>query len=188
MFRLRSRLTVAQPSEARIVLRSNPTRRILFGIVGALLIVAFVIGVDWQEDFQSGSVAGSIIYFFLTATCVGVAAWGNSVHFDNDRGTVAFVKSVFGIEVRKEQMPASEVDAVTIQGIQFLKESERPQAGLLNSRFRAYLDKRNTYYKLFLDFGEKRRFVEDSTELADLEGAATAISRHLDVSYKREDI
>jgi len=188
MFRIRSRIALSRPSESRLVLRSNPGRRVLFGIIGGLLLVALFLSVDWQADFEGSMVAGTIFYFVLTATCVGVAAWGSSILFDSENDEISFTKSILGIEVRRECIGASAVQAVTIEGVRFLKDSERPQPGLLNTRFRNYVERRNNYYKLFLDLGERRQFVEDSTDLTDLDAAATEIARFLQVSLRREEI
>ena len=80
------------------------------------------------------------------------------------------------------------MQAVVIRGLQFLKESEQPQPGLLNTRFRGYINRRNVYFKLFLDFAESRRLLEDSTDLADLEAAAGQIAGFLNVEYRREEM
>ncbi len=188
MFRLRSRIAISHPSESRLVLHSSPGRRVLFGFVGGLLLVAFFLSVDWQSDFAGSMVAGTIFYFALTATCLGVAAWSSSILIDLEHDEISFTKSIVGIEVRRDRIGASAVQTVTIQGIRFLKESERPQPGLLNTRFRNYVERRNNYYKLYLDLGERRQFVEDSTDLADLDTAATEIARFLQVTLRREEM
>jgi len=108
----------------------------MFGIVGGLLLLAFFVSVDWQSDFDRGSLVGTIFYFVITATCVAVAAWGSSVFFDKGGCDVSFIKSIFGLEVQRDRVEARAVQAVTIQGVRFLKDSERPQPGLLNTRSR----------------------------------------------------
>ena len=188
MFRLRSRIVLSHPGDSRLVVRSSPGRRVLFGLVGGVLLAAFFLSVDWQSDFEGGMVAGTIFYFVLTATCVGVAAWGSSILFDTENDEISFAKSIFGIEVQRVCIGASAVQAVTIQGVRFLKDSERPQPGLLNRRFRNYVERRNNYYKLYLDLGERLQFVEDSTDLTDLDAAATEIARFLQVTLRREEI
>jgi hypothetical protein len=188
MFRVRSRITITHPSETTLVLRSNPGRRVLFGIVGALLLLAFVLSVDWQADFERGSLVGTIFYFVLTTTCLVVAAWGSSVLFDSDKKEIIFTRTIVGIAVRRDRQETTAVQAVTVVGVRFLKESERPQPGLLNTRFRNYIDRRNNYYKLYLDLGERRRFLEDSTDLTDLDAAANEISQFLHVTLRREEV
>lgn len=188
MFQLRSRISVSHPTESRLVLRSNPGRRVLFGFIGGVLLVAFSLSVDWQSDFGGGMAAGTVFYFVLTATCVGVAAWGSSIFFDSESDEISFTKSLAGIEVHRDRIGASAVKAVTIQGIRFLKDSERPQPGLLNNRFRTYIERRNNYYKLYLDMGEERKFVEDSTDVTDLDAAAAEIAGFLHVTLRREEI
>jgi hypothetical protein len=171
-----------------MVLRSNPGRRVLFGVIGVLLSVSFFLSVDWQTDFGRGSLLGTAFFVGLTVICLAAAAWGSSVLFDSTGNEVSFTKTIAGITVRQDRIDAGAVHAVTVEGLRFLKESERSQPGLLNTRFRNYVDRRNNYYKLYLDLGESRRFIEDSTDLSDLDAAANEISQFLRVTLRREQI
>ena len=188
MFRVRSRIAVVHPTTTTLILRSNPGRRVMFGVIAAVLIVAFALGVDWQTDLQRDSLMGTLFYFSLLLICTAVAAWGSSVRFDSEREKITFTKTLAGVKVRQEQIDSSAVRAVTVAGIRFLKEAERPQPGLLNNRFRSYVDRRNTYYKLYLDLDESRHFLEDSTDLTDLDAAANEIAGFLQVTLRREEL
>lgn len=188
MFKLRSRVVLAASSEDLIVLQSSPGRRVLYGAIGLLLLIAMAMSVDWQADFNREMIVGTIIYLALTLTSIGVAAFGRSVRFDRSTGEISFIRAIAGVRVGESSMPLSDVRSVTIQGVQFLKESEQPQPGLLNTRFRNYVQRRNNYYKLYLDTDNSRRFLEDSTELADLDAAASRIAEFLGVELKRETV
>jgi hypothetical protein len=171
-----------------MMLRSSPGRRVMFGVIGAVLLVSFFLSVDWQTDFGGGSIGGTLFFFALTAICLAVAAWGSSIHFDATEKAVTFTKTLAGIQVRRDRIETKTVRAVTVEGLKFLKDSERPQPGILNTRFRSYVDRRNNYYKLYLDLGERRQFLEDSTDLSDLDAAAHEISQFLQVTLRREEI
>lgn len=188
MLRVRSRIALTQPSETRLVLRNNPRRRIMFAVVAALLLLAFFLGVDWQSDFQGPIAVGTVFYFVLTTTCLAVAAWGTSVSFDSRFGSIDFSRRIAGIEITHDRVTVSDVEAVTIQGVRFLNESEQPRPGLLNTRFRTYVERRNNYYKLYLDLSDRRQFLEDSSELGDLDAVAERIAGFLSVPFRREHV
>jgi hypothetical protein len=161
----------------------------MFGFIAAVLLLAFLVGVDWGSDFRAGMTAGSVFYFALTAVAALVAAWGNSIVMRRGgRGEIRFVTAIFGIPIRVKTMAVADVRTVTLQGVRFLKESEQPRPGLGVSRFSSYMAKRNTYYKLFFDTDQGRTFIEDSTDASELEDAATRISGFLGVDFRKEDI
>jgi hypothetical protein len=188
VLRVRTRIAASRPREDLLILRSNIGRRLGFAAIAVLLVVALFVGVDWGEDFGRQSVGGTIFYLLLTLTTLGVAAWGRSVHLDKAAGEVHQVRTLVGIEVHRTTTAASSVKAVVIQGMRFLKEAEQPRPGLLNTRFRNYVDRRNSYYKLFLERDDDRIFLEDSTDLSDLDGAAEQISGFMGITLRREDI
>ena len=188
MFRLKSRLSLSQPAPTRLVLRTNPASRVVFGVIGAFLVVAFFVSYDFQAGFEQGMIAGTVFYTVLTLTCVFVAGRGTSVAFDSEAGEVAFVSSLFGFVTGREAQPTTDIRRVVVQGIRFLKESEQPRPGLVNNRFRGYIARRNVYYKLFLEFEESRRLLEDSTDLSDLEAAGSRIAAFLTVDYHHEEL
>ncbi len=188
MFRLRSRISLAQPAPHQLALRANPARRMLFGAVAILLVVAFIVGYDFQSGIERSALAGTIFYAVLTVTCFAVAARGTSVIFDKSVGKVVFTASIFGFSTKRQEIPSGDVRAVVIQSMRFLKESEQPRPGLLNNRFRGYIARRNAYHKLYLEFSESRRLLEDSTDLSDLEAVGGQIADFLGVDYRREEI
>jgi hypothetical protein len=188
MFKLRSRIAVTRPADEQLAVQSNLARRLLFGSLALLLVVSFIVGVDWDDDFVGGMVAGTIFYFVITAICLGVAGWNSVVLFDRAEGEARFIKRLFGVQLSRSALALSNVRAVVIQGIRFLKESEQPRSGLFGSRFRGQMERRNTYYKLQLEGEEKLHLVEDSTDLGDLEAAGKAIADFLGITYRREEL
>ncbi|MFP4113636.1 MAG: hypothetical protein ACOC2Y_02680 [Spirochaetota bacterium] len=188
MFRTRSRISYNRPSEELFVIESNVVRRLLFGGIGLLLAVSFLVSVDWREDFAGEMIAGTVFYFVVTAICLAVAGWNSRVELDRHAGEVRFVKRFAGVALSTSVVPAAEVTAVVVQGIRFLRDDEKAGATLLGSRFRRYVERRNVYYKLQLETEEKLRFVEDSTDFAELEPAAKAMAEFLEVTYRHEEL
>jgi hypothetical protein len=185
MLRVRSRISLSQPVESRLVVRSNLGRRVLFGIIGVVLLVSFFVGSAGGGEPMIG---GTIFYFVITLISVAVAGWNSQVTFDRDAGDAVFSKSIFGIRLREDSVALASVTTVILQSLQFLKQSEQPQPTMLNSRFRGYMSRRNTYYRLFLETADEKLLIEDSSELEDLDRSANLIAAFLNVTYRREEI
>ena len=188
MIRLRSRIAFSRPDEQRLVIQSNVARRLLFGAIAAVLLLSFVVSSDWSSAGEDGMVAGTIFYFAITAICLAVAGWNSMMLLDRSRGEADFVRKLFGIRLASSSMPLSSITAVVIQGARLLLEHEKPRATMLGTRLRGQVERRNVYYKLMLETAEKMHFVEDSTDLSDLESVATSMAEFLGVSYRREEI
>ena len=188
MIRLRSHITVTHPDDGRLVVQSSAGRRLLFGGIALLLLVSFLVGMDWDEGIEEGMVVGTIFYFSITAVCAAVAGWNSQLILDRDDARVHFVRKLFAARLRHAELPLADVTGVVIHGIRFLKESEQPRVGLFSSRMHGYMERRNVYYKLHIETDERPYLVEDSSDLADLEAAAHAIAAFLDVDYRREDL
>lgn len=187
MLRLRSRISVSQPDDQTIAVQSFLGRRILFGAIGALLLISFFVSVDWQGDFEDGMVAGTIFYFSVLAICLAVAGWNSMLVLSRSKDEARFIKKLFGIPLASASLPLHEITAVVIQGATLLKESERPTS-MIATRLQRAAQQRNVYYKLYLETADKLHFVEDSTDLTDLEGAARGIAEFLGVTFRREEI
>ncbi|MFW5744757.1 MAG: hypothetical protein ACOCWX_02330, partial [Spirochaetota bacterium] len=99
-----------------------------------------------------------------------------------------FIRKLFGIRFASSSMTLSAITAVVIQGARLLREQEKPRSTMLSSRLRGHVERRNAYYKLMLETAEKLHFVEDSTDLSDLESVATSMAEFLGVSYRHEEI
>ena len=188
MVRLRSRLSLKPIGEKQLLLQSNPGRRAMFGAVALVLLIAFLVSVDFQVDFEREMIAGSVFYFALVALCLVVAGWNNAVLFDTAQRQVFFIKRMFGARVHSRALPSDGIRSITLQGVRLLKESERPRAGVLGSRFSAHVARRNTYYKLYIDSGDEREFLEDSTDPGELNAAGMTIAGFLGVDFRTEDI
>jgi hypothetical protein len=186
MIRLRSRIALSQPSDDRLVIQSNAARRILFGSIAAVLLLSFAVSSDWGAEGVDGLVAGTIFYFVVTAICLGVAGWNSVVAFDRSDGQAHFTRRLFGIPLVSSAVALSAVISVVVQGVKLLRDEEKPRATVLSNRLRGHVESRNVYYKLMLESTEKMHFLEDSTDLADLETAARRLAEFLGVSYRYE--
>lgn len=188
MLRIRSRISVIQPDDDRFVVRANPTRRLLFGAIGALLLLAFFVGVDLQTDFERSSLLGTLFYSLLTLTCIAVAIVGRSITFSHAQSRALMRRTVAGIEIQRREVDLARVESVTLQSVRFLKESERPQAGVLNARYRNFVARRNSYFKLYLDLPDRREFLEDSTDQGELDQAGSALAEFVGVPFHHEEL
>lgn len=187
MIRLRSRIAVSQPSDDTLVVQSNRSRRILFGSIGTVLLISFFVGFEPDAE-TSGMVAGTVFFFAVTAVCLAVAGWNSLMILDRSTRRASFVRRLFGIPLSRSEMELASVAAVVVQGARLLRDEEKPRATLISSRFRQHVERRNVYYKLMLETQEKLHFVEDSTDLSDLESVAQGIAEFLGVSYRHEEL
>lgn len=188
MIRLRSRIALARPDEHRLLIQSNVARRLLFGAIAAVLVLSFIVSSDWGRAQEDGMIAGTIFYFVITAICLAVAGWNSMMILDRSHGEAYFIRKLFGIRFASSSMPLSEISSVVVQGAKLLREQEKPRATMLSNRLRGHVERRNVYYKLMLETAEKLHFVEDSTDLSELQSAATAMAEFLGVSYRHEEI
>ncbi|MFW5741896.1 MAG: hypothetical protein ACOC2D_01360, partial [Spirochaetota bacterium] len=99
-----------------------------------------------------------------------------------------FIRKLFGIRFASSSMTLSSITAVVIQGAKLLRDQDKPRSAMLGSRLSGQVERRNVYYKLMLETAEKLHFVEDSTDLSDLESAAASMAEFLGVSYRHEEI
>lgn len=173
-------------NDQSLVVQINWGRRALYGAIGVLLVLAFVVSYDSQTD--QGSVVGLVFYALLTIAAVGVAAWNSRTVFVRDRSTVQTQKRLFGIVLKSEEIDAQRINGVTLQAIRLLRTQEIPQQGLLNSRFRGFASRRSQYFKLFLEIGERRVMLEDSSYRDELEAVATSIAEYLNVPLQNEEV
>ena len=187
MFRLKARVTAVRRSATVLAVQTSAGRRVLFGVSAVFLVVAFLVGADWERDFQNGIAAGMVFYTGLTLICVAVAGWKSRVLLDTESRTVVFSKLLFGMRVQEAHLRIDDVTCVVVHGIRFLKDAERPQPGLLNNRLRETISRRNVYYKLFLETSGKRHLIDDSTDASELDSAATAIGAFLNVPVRHEE-
>ncbi len=188
MIRLRSRIAYSRPDEHRLLVQSNVARRLLFGGIAAILLISFFVSSDWGTVQEDGMVGGTIFYFVITAICLVVAGWNSMMMLDRSRGEADFIRKLFGIRLASSSMTLSSITAVVIQGAKLLREQEKPRSSMLSTRLRGHVERRNVYYKLMLETAEKLHFVEDSTDLSDLESVATSMAEFLGVSYRHEEI
>ena len=189
MVRLRSRLAVKHLDDNRLLIQSNPSRRIMFGAICAVLVLAFAFGIDWQTDTGRQLVTGLIFYFSLTVITLVVAAWNKTVTVDTgSEREIRFVNTLFGIPVRRSRVGIDEVSGVILQKVKLIGRSDRPRSALGTSPFGAAFSRRGNYCKLYLETGDTRLFVEDSTYMSELEGIGTALATSIGVSLSKEDL
>jgi hypothetical protein len=188
MFRLRSRISVSQPAPGELLVQISGGRRVLYGVISVVLVIAFFVGVDWQTTFGEDFSFGVVFYILLTLVCIFVAGWNSVVALDKSKHTAVFAKKLFGVPIHQRALSLGGTQHILIHSIQFLKGREVPQPGVLTNRFRSYAAKRNIYYKLFLVIDDVKYLVEDSTDTAELEHAAVAMSDFLGVEFLKEEI
>lgn len=189
MVRVRSRFSTRHVSADEIRIQTSSRRRITFAVIAGVLVTAFLVGVNWDTDFQDGFVSGSIFYFLLTAFCIVVAGWSSSITIDRHGRRLVFAGTVFGLPLSSRVHELTGTLLVVLQAVRLLRDSEQSsRTAPGTSRFGSYLARRNVYYKLYLESGDKKEFIEDSTDYEEIEAVATTIAGFLNIGIRKEDI
>lgn len=185
MLRMRSRIAATLRDDQRLAVQINIWRRVLYGSIAALLVVAFAISYDGSSE-QTGSVAGMVFYAVLTLSSALVAGWNHRTLIGAER--VQTTRSIFGIPLGASSYERARIDGVTLQTIALVKSQEIPTQGLFNSRLRGFASRRGRYFKLFLEIDGRRQLLEDSSYQEELESVGTAIAHYLDMPLQREEV
>ena len=188
MLRVRSRLSVSHRSDDVLAVQISIVRRLIFGAIAVLLLASFVVSVDFEQDFQSNLIAGLIFYFSITAVCVGIAGWNSVKLLDRRQREIRYESRLFGIPLKRKILSEVTVEAVTVQTVKLIRESEKPREGMFGRPLRGYLEKRGSYHKLYLDTAERRLILEDSTEITDLQQIGQGLAEFYRVAYKVEEV
>lgn len=177
MLSVRARITVAQPDDDTLIVRSNPTRRGLFGAIALLLVFATIVGFDSSVDLRPPRLAGTILFAVLIATTAGVALWDERVVIARSAGQVLFRTSIAGIPLKLEEKPLATLTGVILVRVELMKGGDGAGPAALGRGLGSYVERRGTYHRLILDFGRERRTLENGTnheELAAIGGAIGA--------------
>lgn len=189
MFTPRSRFTLRQLSEDVLVMKTNPARRLLFAALALLLFVAFLAGFDSASDLSGGRIGGTIFYAVLFLICVVVAVWETRFLFDADDRRFRFERRLLGFQVKGGEQVLEEGSAVVVQQVRLIRESEQPERKtIFSGRFRNYASRRNSIGKLVLETPEHTHFLDDSSNVSELEEIGRGIAEFLSVPYRKEDI
>jgi hypothetical protein len=180
---------VARGDEETLVLRSNPARRLLFLAIAVLLIVGFVLGFDWGEGFSGTNVGGSIFYFLLVVVSLGVASWRQETVFARREKVVRFRKHLLLMRLQDDEVPLSSITAVILQTVRLIKGREDHVRDFQRGGvFSQMMQRRNTFFRLFLETEKGKLLVEDSSDPGDLSELGTSISQFLGITYRTEEI
>ena len=189
MFSPRTRFSLQRLSDEVLVMKTNPSRRILFFAMAALLFVAFLTGFDSEADLSGGRLGGTIFYAVLFLICFGVAVWESRYIFDAEDHCVRYERRIAGFRISGGETALDESAAVVVQHIQLIKESEQPdRRGVFGSRFRNYAARRNSLGKLVVESDQRSHFLDDSANIEELENTGRAIAEFLDVPYRKDEM
>jgi len=180
---------VARGDEDTFVLRSNPARRLLFLAVAVLLLGGFILGFDWQEGLSGTNIGGTIFYFILVLVSLGVASWQQETVFSRRDKLVRFRKQLLLKRLQDDELPFSQVTGVVFQTVRLIKGRADHVRDLQRSGvFSQMMQRRNTFFRLFLETDKGKLLLEDSSDPGDLSDMGTSVSQFLGVSFKTEEI
>lgn len=179
MISIRSRIEAKKIDDSTVMIHLSRGRRIMFLVVATLLVVAFIVGVDFSTSFSGAELGGTIFYIFLTLTTIFSAGWDSRTVFAKGEEKVFRQKTVFGIAVASMDLPLGSVKALVCHGVKLLEGyGRRPR----------FMERRAQLYKLLLETDEAVLPIEDSTTREDLDRVGSAVAEFLGLPYRYEQM
>ncbi len=176
---IRSRIEAKKIDDSTVMIHLSRGRRILFLAVAALLVVAFMVGVDFSTSFSGPELGGTIFYILLTLTTILAAGWDSRTVFAKAEEAVFRQKAFFGVAIASKSLPIGSVRALVCHGVKLLEGyGRRPR----------FVERRAQLYKLLLETDEALIPIEDSTTRDDLDRVAGAVGEFLNLPYRYEEL
>lgn len=180
----RSPLRLRKLDERRLLFGSSRGRRVLFGLIAAVLLAAAAYGIQWEDAGEPSRPVGTMFFALLVLGSAGVAGFDSRALFDLAEGTVRFRARVFGIRLGHRVMNLAEIDGVVLQKVTIVDLSGvRSRVGFLHGR----LHRRAALYRLYLESQDERTLLEESNDGAHLSSTAERIAQFTDLPYRFEE-
>ncbi len=78
-----------------LILRSDLTRRIMFGVIFTVLTIAMIISFDFSKDFTGNRLGATLFYLLLMFLSLVITAWEKLVIFDKKGEVILFRQKLF---------------------------------------------------------------------------------------------
>lgn len=172
--------------EDKLLLETNPVRRIIFLICFLLLMATAILGYNPAAPAGAQSMVGFFIFAALTVVSGLTAAFRYFGVFDKSAKRLIFQFSFFRFfRFTIKQIELTGNSCIVKQEIAFLKGKTNP--GKTEEK-RGFFQSRSTLVKIFLDSGQSRKLLIDTTSIEEGESYAKVISGFLGVPCKIESL
>jgi len=182
----------------RIAVTTSSRRRIIYGLIALVLIVAAAAGFDPAVDFSRDRLLGTIFIFLLFAGSLFIAGYRRTFLFDKTAGYLTYHNCFFFINLKTAALltELSLISRIQFTDIQLLRgaldthapgrenHSSEGRGGRIG-RFRI-MEHRAHLYQLFVETREKKILIQESTYPDDLENSAGILSKFLGIPVNRQ--
>ncbi len=182
---LNTRLVLRHREDNSLVLSLNPTRRLVFGVVAVVLLIAFFAAVDYERDFSAEHFFSTLVYFALVSVCIILSGWENRKVFEQNDGGLAFERRVFFLMISREFVPFDEIQEVVLSRVEISKlEGEPTRSERHGGAVSAQMLKRDIeLYRLTVGTEQRRYRLEESSVREELEEVGRLVSQYMEVPF-----
>lgn len=188
MFGVRARLVLRISSDGRVALRTNPVRRIIYGIIAVVLLSGFVIAGLAPGIRLSGGPFGLLLLIGMTAASAVVALLREEVSFDPAGDLIRRETRLAGVALRATHEPLSSLTAIVVQNPRFFSDSQIPAQTPVNSRLSSFMTRKNSFGRLILELGDRMIPIDESNSVAELEQTSQTLARAIGRPWRRDGI
>jgi hypothetical protein len=186
MVATRSRFTLSETADRSLVLSTQPFRRVIFAGISLILVIAFLVSVDYERDFSSENLFGTVFYFLLAGGSAVIAGWDEKTMFCRERESIVFYRRIFGVSFLIRCIPFDEVTAVL-----FIHDAPEQSAG---SEYAAGDPKKKVFhsgesgmYYAYIETVGERVLLEQAPERKEIEEIADLIAQFLETPFIRAE-
>ncbi|TVR91074.1 MAG: hypothetical protein EA428_06775 [Spirochaetaceae bacterium] len=182
---LNTRLVLRHREDNSLVLSPNPTRRLVFGVVAVVLLLAFFAAVDYERDFSAEHFFSTLVYFTLVSGCIILAGWENRKVFEQHDAGLVFERRVFFLMISREFVPFDEIQEVVLSRVELSKVEGQPTRSERHSgAVSAQMLKRDIeLYRLTVGTEQRRYRLEESAVREELEEVGRLVSQYMEVPF-----
>jgi hypothetical protein len=182
---LKTRLVLRHRDDNSLVLSLNPTRRLVFGIVSVVLLIAFFVAVDYERDFSADHFFSSLVYFALVSVCIILAGWENRKVFEQNDGGLVFERRVYLFMVSREFVSFDDIQEVVLSRVELSRADGEPtRSDRQRGTVPAQMLKRDIeLYRLTVGTEQRRYRLEESSVREELEDVGRLVSQYMEVPF-----
>ena len=170
-----------------LILRSDLTRRIMFGVIFTVLTIAMIISFDFSKDFTGNRLGATLFYLLLMFLSLVITAWEKLVIFDKKGEVILFRQKLFfyTLPFGQEEIKLEFLKIILLTTITLMKRD-----GLKirqNSRLSNYMENRTTILKLYLETESRKVMIAEGSYKEEIEKTGQTIAGFLGKPYKKNE-
>ena len=182
-----SRQRAGRTSEDVITFASSGGRRTMFFLVFVLLLCGMLYGLEIDRDLTGTRLVGTIVYFSLLLSLLGVAGWQKRVDFDRKQRMVRTDHTMFKVPLRNPvQVSIDDHAEVILQSVVLVKG--RPERDDKSNLLSGFLTARTHLFRLFIQNGDERIRVEETTSRDELLEMGKGLSEFLGLPFVETEL